>query len=206
MVRFILFALAALAPACASNPYAGQPWGESDGPTRAMPPAANVMEAGTAPTPYDQAELEAALPDGAVRDYLVFKDEDYSQVQFTFWAPTEANGGFVILESEWYDHDGQTDSIDEEAFDWDDLRAEGSFPAEFLTIEDGRAITPTGVFDCWIYTYQETFLDDAGERVSFGEVVNYFAKDLPGPPVYAIYKDELGEVVFEMALYDYSPR
>lgn len=72
---------------------------------------------------------------------------------------------------------------------WVELRDHATFPAAGGTREDVTRDTALGTLDCWLYTVRDE------ERKTVTEF--YFAKDLPGAPVYMRASGE-GEVVMEL--------
>lgn len=209
-------ALLALASACASSKYDGEPFGELTDASLAPLHDASELDPDLAPVPYTPEELRAALSNG----YRVFDltgDEEYARMRFHYYDSDELGTG---LEELYDDFEGNTgfDAF-QLRYTWDDLVRYEAFDAEGTTISMGRAHTAAGSFDCWVYMYAEPAfdfdtledpdaLDDPDVLAELEELYTYeyyYAVDLPGPPVLALERDSSGTIVYSVALSSYSP-
>lgn len=138
-----------------------------------MPPDANRMEPGHAPTPFSAAEIADACRPGRVNVYqLREQGRPPSTVRWEFIGGGAGQGEFV---SDTVDEGGAPLGPAQTATArWDDLQRHASTPEDLTTIEVEEAAVPAGTFRCWKYTVAE---EDGGHSVS------WFALDLPGPPV-----------------------
>ena len=213
---FSIAALLALATACASSKYDGEPFGELTDASLAPLHDASELDPDLAPVPYTPEELRAALSNG----YRVFDltgDEEYARMRFHYYDSDELGTG---LEELYDDFEGNTgfDAFQLE-HTWEDLVLYDAFPAAGTTISMGRAHTAAGSFDCWVYMYAEPAfdfdeLDDPDALADFDALTDleelntyeyYYAVDLPGPPVLALERDSSGTIVYSVALSSYSP-
>lgn len=204
-MKALLLPLALLA-ACSSVPRGAELPADQARPyavvynerTETPPPAANAMVPGHAPTPFTAAEIQDALKLWGGRYFNLTGDPLYSKMQFTF---NDVTAETTTVETMFYDHEGFTAEImDEEGVRWVDLQAHASFPADQVTIGDGMAYVEAGDFDCWVYTHTPPALDGTPA----GRSLFYFAKDVPGPPVYMASYAPDGTLAFEMHLWDYN--
>jgi len=202
MLRASLLLLVAGAASCASTQYQGEAILElQDGPVD-PPPAANVVEEDHHPTPHDADAIRDALWDAGGRYYRLHGDPESSMIQFVFMDVTEEG---CSVETMFYDHEGFTSDVSlQEDVPWTQLQLEGSFAKDEYTLGEATVYVEAGRFDCWVYTMETTFMDREGAP-ALTRAEYYFAKELPGPPVYAADFDESGEVRWAMELYDFNP-
>jgi hypothetical protein len=157
-------------------------------------PRENVMQPGCAPTPYSANQIRDAMPEGGGRYYTLRGDSESSMVYYHFEKVT-AND--CSVETMHFNHEGLTSDTKTQAHvPWTELQKHASFALEEVTITEVRLALIAGTFDCWNYTVVGTLP---------GRNEYYFAKDLPGPPVYMRKLDENGTVVHEMELRDFGP-
>tara|TARA_R110002072_G_scaffold177524_2_gene333474 strand:+ start:61992 stop:62600 length:609 start_codon:yes stop_codon:yes gene_type:complete len=157
-------------------------------------PQENVIEPGCVPTPFSAKQIHDAMPEYGGRYYALRGDSESSMVYYHFDNITATD---CSVETMFFDHEGLTsDTKTEHHVLWTDLQKHASFARDEITITEVRLALIAGTFDCWNYTR-----DDA----SPGRDELYFAKDLPGPPVYMRKIDAAGAVVFEMELRDFAP-
>jgi hypothetical protein len=200
MPRFSLFAilaLFALLTACASVGIAPADLSKLAQTKVVDPnslPRENVMQPGHAPTPYSAKQIHDAMPELGGRYYTLRGDSDSSMVYYNFEKIT-AND--CSVETMHFNHEGFTSDTKTVAHvPWIELQKHASFPLDQVTITEVRLAVIAGTFDCWNYT-----VDGAAP----GRDEYYFAKDLPGPPVYMRKLDDSGTVVYEMELHDFAP-
>lgn len=202
MLRASILLLLAGVASCASTRYEGQAILElQEGPVE-PPPAENVIEEGCHPTPHTANEIRDALWDVGGRYYRLHGDPESSMIQFIFQDVTEST---CEVETMFYDLEGLTSDVSiQEDVPWTQLQLEGSFRKDEYTLGEANVHVEAGRFDCWVYTMETTFMDREGATaVSRSEY--YFAKELPGPPVYIADIDESGEARWAMELYDFNP-
>lgn len=157
-------------------------------------PPENVMQHGHAPTPYTAKQIHDAMPDLGGRYYTLRGDPESSMLYYNFEKIT-AND--CSVETMHFNHEGLTSDTNTVAHvPWIELQKHASFPLDQVTITEVRLALIAGTFDCWNYTV---------DGASPGRDEYYFAKDLPGPPVYMRKLDETGKVVYEMELHDFAP-
>jgi hypothetical protein len=186
--------------ACAGAPV-DTPHGEIDAYFVELPEE-NIMLEGEAPTPFSAQEIRNAMTESTGRYYRLHGDPQYSMMQFIFSNITDET---CSIETMYYDLEGFTDVVeDQDGVEWGDLQAHAAFRAETVTVCEGTAYTEAGRFDCWVYKYEEdlTHLSSDGEPM-IARVDYYFAKDLPGPPVYMVEFSPTGEIEWELELYDH---
>ncbi|HQO19764.1 MAG TPA: alpha/beta hydrolase [Acidobacteriota bacterium] len=142
-----------------------------DSPT-CLPPEANSMKPGFAPTPFSADQIRKALPKGSlVKLWNETPDGPPTVITFRFLGGTKQN---ARLETTITDVKGDTlGPPDKSAPSWRELQSHASYPENSTRIEQGKIRTFRGDLDCWLYEVREG-----------GKVTRYwFAKELPGPPV-----------------------
>lgn len=141
--------------------------------TFAMPSEANVMQAGSAPTPFSADELRAGNPPGTWREYRIVQGENTFISRHEFAQAKDPK--LVMLSSQLSSESGASrGSDDTKPVAWTTLQAHASFPASRTLLGRDRLVLDAGQFDCWTYAVD----GDEGETRYF-----WFAVDLPGPPV-----------------------
>lgn len=196
MIRSFALALVAALAACSSPGY--MPHDLDNALQVSINPMSlpqeNIMEDGHAPTPYSAKQIHEAMPEYGGRYYLLRGDSESSMVNYNFDHVTETD---CSIETMYFDMDGFTSTTEtEDHVLWTDLQYHASFPLDEVTITEVRLELAAGTFDCWNYTLNDAFP---------GRDEFYFAKDLPGPPVYMRSLDDDGTVIFEMELRDFAP-
>lgn len=157
-------------------------------------PQEHVMAVGCAPTPYSAKQIHDAMPEYGGRYYVLRGDPESSMVYFHYSDITATD---CSVETMHFDLEGFTSKTETEAHVlWTKVQKRGSFALDKVSITEVRLALIAGTFDCWNYT-----IDDA----ALGHDELFFAKDLPGLPVYMRRLDKAGTVVFEMELRDFAP-
>lgn len=157
-------------------------------------PRENVMEPGCAPTPYSAKQIRDAMPEGGGRYYTLRGDAASSMVYYHFEKVTATD---CSVETMHFNHEGLTSDIQtKDHVLWTELQKHASYALDEVTITEVRLALKGGTFDCWSY---------AVDSASPGRDEYYFAKELPGPPVYMRKLDDNGTVVYEMELHDFGP-
>lgn len=129
-------------------------------------------------TPYSAPEIRAACPEGRVSTYRIEsgKTSDDATLQtFRFGKGDEAKTQLTVSMSK---RDGTAiGPARSNPMNWRSLQSHASFPEKQTKITEGRAKTPTGEFDCWVYKVTQEAAGVETVRTF------HFAKRLPGPPV-----------------------
>lgn len=81
---------------------------------------------------------------------------------------------------------------------WEELRKHAEFPREAVTLGEEMVALPAGIFDCVVYTVRK------GEGPADEISRFYFAKSLPGAPVF-FTTDKAGVRVFTQKLVEHHP-
>ena len=157
-----------------------------------LPPEANRMKKDHAPTPFTADEIRLGCPNGRVTKYKI--EIPGKPVHFevtTFVNGTKETAGFEMT---MLDTNGNPMGQKRTATaKWNELQAHASFPAADTTITNTQYTTPAGAFDCWLYTVKS---EKEGKPIISKF---YFAKSLPGPPVYFTQESD-GTAIFIMTL------
>ena len=166
--------------------------GHLTGAESKTPPAANRMQPDHAPTPFSAEEIRSGCP----RDRkIVFQVEVYGKpllyrtITFVTVNPEDA-----VLETVTTGMDGKKIGKKQMTIaKWKDLQAHASFPGAQTEIRPEDHSTPAGTFDCWQYTVTSA---KGGKK----NVQRYwFAKSLPGPPVY-VEETVDGRIAYKMTM------
>jgi hypothetical protein len=137
-----------------------------------LPPASHRLQPDHLPTPFSAAQIREGCPAGRsirIREEIPGQASTFRRIRF--WTVDEET---AVQEFQATDQDGRPmgeatlrDST------WLDLQRHASQPAEATTLEEVTLALPFGDVDCWLYTV----------RAPAGEMLFWFAKDLPGMPV-----------------------
>ena len=156
------------------------------------PPEQNRMEPDHAPTPFSAEEIREGCPTGRTSKYLIEVAGNPNSFQLMSFTNSDKDG--TDFESITLDNEGtQTGEKKAAGARWDELQSHASFPETDTLIKSEFYTTPVGEFNCWHYVVKK---DNQGKK----EVTHYwFAKSLPGPPVFMEQIIE-GKTVFKMTL------
>jgi hypothetical protein len=146
-------------------------------------PAAAAPAGGTFPTPYSAEQLRDASKPGRTWIWRVETPGN----------PTvESSASFGALDAEGVEliSDGTTRRIT-----WEELRRHAEFPREAVVTRQETVTVPAGTYECIVYVVTDP---TTREVTSY-----YFAKDLPGAPVY-FYSDKGGTRVLTSTLIKYD--
>ena len=150
-------------------------------------PESNRMKKGHAPTPFSAEEIRAACTTITIKYLVEMKGREDTYQITEFINISETGSYFNAITT---DKNGKVVKRRRKNYaKWTDLQAHASFPEEHTTITTDKIKLGPGEFECFVY------------NVKTGNSLNkfYFAKELPGPPVY--YEKFLnGESVFRMTL------
>jgi len=157
-----------------------------------MPPLANRMQEGYAPTPFSAEELRAGIPEGC---RLMFEIETPGaptiRQEMHFLAGTEE---VANLEIRMLDAAGTPQGP---AFPsskaWTELQSHASFPASQTVLTREPHTSPLGTIDCWVYTVSS--VEEDGPSVSR----YWFDPARPGPPI-ELVQTVNGELVSRMVM------
>jgi len=128
-----------------------------------------------APTPYTALELRKAISAGRTYEYHVEEagqPERWVILKFTRVVETDADVVRLVVDAQGRPLQPSETSL----VTWDELRRHAEFPRSAVEIDEAQLTVPIGIFDCLRYTVKsnpETVLHF------------YFAKTLPGPPIYS---------------------
>lgn len=141
-----------------------------------MPPEANRMQEGFAPTPYTADEIRASCEPGRTMVFLIETPEGPPEHQVFHF--TREDDGTPLFQAWTTDLDenliGEISSVTPV---WRELQGHASFPEERTTLELGDLATPFGTFSCWVYTV-------TSDRDGVNHVQRFhFARELAGPPL-----------------------
>ncbi len=157
-----------------------------------LPPAANRMKPDHAPTPFSAAEIrDANKPGTRIKFRIEVPGKPLTYMHFFFIEGDEKNSRLTSFNT---DKDGKLMGKKETAVStWKELQAHASFP-EAETKITGKAFKgPMGVLECYFYTVTT---EKEGKKTVKRL---WFAKSLPGPPVYFEQSVD-GEVIFHMVM------
>jgi hypothetical protein len=144
--------------------------------TAPLPPKANRLQPGHAPTPFSASEIRAACPDGTwVRFRIEVPGAPEAFLVFRF-----LNGGadgVTVVASTFDALDAMVGEPSAKRQLWTELQSHASFPRERVHLSAGTVDSFRGRLEGWLYTVGET-LDGMDLRTDY-----YFARSLPGPPV-----------------------
>ncbi|MCK5221471.1 MAG: hypothetical protein KAR14_07820, partial [Candidatus Aminicenantes bacterium] len=150
-------------------------------------PESNRMKKGHAPTPFSAEEIRETCQTSTIKYLLEMKGRE-DTYQITEFINISKTGSYFNTTTT--DKNGKVLSRRRKNYaKWTDLQEHASFPEENTTITTDKIKLEPGEFECFVYT------------VKTGDSLNkyYFAKELPGPPVY-YEKFQKGESVFRMTL------
>lgn len=150
-------------------------------------PESNIMKKGHAPTPFSAEEIRETCQTSTIK-YLVEMKEGEDTYQITEFINISETGSYFNTITT--DKNGKVLRRRRKNYaEWTDLQEHASFPEENTKITTEDIKLGPGEFECLVYTVKT---GDSLEKF-------YFAKELPGPPVY--YEKFLkGESVFRMTL------
>lgn len=162
----------------------GGPAGEESPPGENDP---EVADTEILPRPFTAAQIR---DEWVVGFNLAMLRSTQAKEETQRWTVVAADGDSLDIEYVTLDADGHAvgDSTVRRST-WVELRDHATFPAASGRREDVTRDTPLGTLDCWLYTVRD---DERNTVTEF-----YFAKDLPGAPVYMRTSSE-GEVVMEL--------
>lgn len=147
----------------------------------------NIIKEGHAPTPFSAEEICETCQTSTIKYLLEMKGRE-DTYQITEFINISKTGSYFNTTTT--DKNGKVLSRRRKNYaKWTDLQAHASFPEENTTITTDKIKLDPGEFECLVYTVE------TGDRLE----KFYFAKELPGPPVY-YEKFQNGERVFRMAL------
>jgi hypothetical protein len=138
---------------------------------------------GTFPTPYSAEQIRDASKPGRTWIWRVETPGN----------PTvESSAAFGALDAEGVElvSDGTTKRIT-----WEELRRHAEFPRDAVVTREETVTVPAGTYDCIVYVVTDP---TTHEVTSY-----YFAKDLPGAPVY-FYSDKGGTRLLTSTLIKYD--
>ncbi len=157
-----------------------------------LPPDGNRMKKDHAPTPFTAEEIRLGCPDGRKTKYKIeIPGKPFHYQITTFVNATPETAGFEMTT---LDKDGNTiGQMQTATATWSELQTHASFPQSRTKIENASYTTAAGAFDCWYYHV-------TGEKDGKPVISKYyFAKKLPGPPIYFIQETD-GSPTFTMTL------
>lgn len=150
-------------------------------------PASNIMQEGHAPTPFSAEEIRATCTTSTIKYLVEMKGREDTYQITEFINISESGSYFNEITT---DKNGKVQRRRRKNYaEWTDLQEHASFPEENTTITTDKIKLKPGEFECFVYTVK------TGDRLT----KLYFAKKLPGPPVY-YEKFNKGESVFRMYL------
>ena len=166
--------------ACAEAPSPATP---ATRPSATETPAAASPDGESFPTPYTAEQIRDASKPGRTWTWRVE----------TLGNPTvESSASFGALDADGVElvSDGATKRVT-----WEELRRHAEFPRAAVITREETVTLPAGTYDCIVYVVTDP---TTREVTSY-----YFAKDLPGAPVY-FYSDKGGTRVLTSTLIKYD--
>ena len=169
--------------ACAGAAEAPAPATPATAAPSTEAPAVASPASGTFPSPYTAEQLRDASKPGRTWTWRVE----------SLGKPTvESSASFGALDAEGVElvSDATTKRIT-----WEELRRHAEFPRDAVITREETVTLPAGTYDCIVYVVTDP---TAREITSY-----YFAKDLPGAPVY-FYSEKGGTRVLTSTLIKYD--
>jgi hypothetical protein len=183
--------------ACEPPPMSGPPSAPTSAPsaTPAPPPTGPAPAlAEPAPTPFTAQQIRDASRPGRTWIWYVEvpgKPTVRRRVTITKVEPERAE-----METAALDETGkEIEKTPAKSVTWEELRKHAEFPRDEVTMREEVIEAPAGVYSCVVYVVKSG--DD--ETTTY-----YFAKDLPGAPVY-FFTDKGGQRTMTSTLLDYRP-
>ena len=165
----------------------------SSGDRTAMPPASNSMQEGHLPTPFSASDIRDSCTEGAFRSFSMETPKGAFTRTLTFGKGDSEGAPFSMTMT---DSEGvEIVTQDFPQTPWTQFQSHASCAIETTTLTREMVTTPAGEFDCWVYRTE-------GQSGSTG--TNYFAVNLPGPPVLSLAVAPDGEQVERTELIDYN--
>ncbi len=156
------------------------------------PPETNRMKPDHAPTPFSAEEIRSGCPRGRK---IVFQVEVFGKpLLYRTITFVTVNPEDTVFETVTTGMDGK--KIGKKRMTiakWKDLQAHASFPGKQTETRSENHTTPAGTFDCWLYII--TSQKDGKKNVRR----YWFAKSLPGPPVY-VEETVDGRLAYKMTM------
>jgi hypothetical protein len=191
-LSFALGALACDPPAAAPAP--ALPSAQSAPAGVAPPVPGDPPSTELAPAPFTSAQIRDASRPGRTWVWYVEvagRAAVRRRVSITKVEPERAEMESAVLD----DTGKEIERTPPRSVAWDDLRKHGEFPKAKLTTREEVIKAPAGVFACLVYVVQE-----APDEVT----TYYFAKQLPGAPIY-FFTDKAGQRTMTSTLLDHRP-
>ena len=164
----------------------------------ALPPDANRMQEGFAPTPFSAEEIKEYCKPGHETRYLFEKEGQKSVIQIaTFLESTDPTKARFSSRQESTEGELVKDEGIVEV-EWSTLQAHASFPAQPTTIVEELLTLEDTEYDCWKYTMVRT-MKPTPVTTATVTMTLWFAKDMPGPPIKMIQEMD-GKQSFAMTL------
>ncbi len=174
----VLAALAlGLLASCASGDTAPGAPASSAASTPATPiTPADPSDPTIARRPYSPEEIRGNMPVGSWTRYRLEQAGRPPVLRTTEVTAADAEG--VTMSSTLTSESGESlGPPQEERAGWVELQHHATFPLGSTVVTEQRLDTPSGAWDCWLYTVS-TMTDGTPEVARF-----HFAKDKPGAPV-----------------------
>ena len=145
------------------------------------------------PTPFSAEEIRANCGPGTFREFHISTGGITLTQKLTFVKGDEWGTAFHFSLS---GPGGGDPQVSNKPYSlWTTFQSHASYPASETTLRQGVITVPAGRFPCWIY--KQT--DSKGTTSE-----TYFAKSLPGPPVYSISEAADGTELTRMELISFS--
>ncbi|MFT4709439.1 MAG: hypothetical protein ACI8Q9_000559 [Planctomycetota bacterium] len=165
----------------------------SSGDRTAMPPASNSMQEGHLPTPFSASDIRDSCTEGSFRVFSMETPEGIFTQTLLFGEGDSEGAPFAVVMT---DSEGvEIVKQDMPHTAWTEFQSHASCETETTILTREMMTTGAGEFDCWVYR------SDGPMGMA---VTNYFAVDLPGPPVLSLGVGADGTQLVRTELTDYN--